>query len=88
MKEFPEISTVELLPLLLNIDNEIIWIILVYRPPGGQKNIFFYQLLQELRMIEETCHHRMILCVDFHMDQMFQENVNALQVLLQEFNLC
>ena len=38
-------------------------------------------------MIEETRHHRMILCGDFNMDQLLQENVNALQRLLQEFNL-
>ena len=29
----------------------------------------------------------MILCGDFNMDQMPQENVNAFQRLLQEFNL-
>ena len=29
----------------------------------------------------------MILCGDYNMDQMLQENVNALQRLLQEFNL-
>ena len=38
-------------------------------------------------MIEETCHHRMILCGDFNLDQLLQENVNAFQRLLQEFNL-
>ena len=87
MKEFPEISTIELLPLLMNFDNEIVLIVLVYRPPGGQRDVFLYQLLQELSMIEETRHHRMILCGDFNLDQLLQENVNAFNRLLQEFNL-
>ena len=87
VKEFPEISTIELLPLLMDFDSEIILIILVYRPPGGQRDVFLYQLLQELSMIEETRHHRMILCGDFNLDQLLQENVNAFQRLLQEFNL-
>ena len=87
MKEFPEISTIELLPLLMDFDSEIILIILVYRPPGGQRDVFLYQLLQELSKIEETRHHRMILCGDFNLDQLLQENVNAFSRLLQEFNL-
>ena len=61
MKEFPEISTIELLPLLMNFDGEIILIILVYRPPGGQKHAFIYQSLQKLTMNEKICHQRMIL---------------------------
>ena len=71
VKEFPEISSIELLPLLVNIDSEIILIILVYRLPGGQREVFMYQLPQELSMIEETRHPRMILCGDFNMNQMF-----------------
>ena len=84
VKEFSEI---ELLPLLMDFDNEIILIILVYRPPGGQRDVFLYQLLQELSMIEKTRCHMMILCGDFNLDQLLQENVNAFQRLLQEFNL-
>ena len=38
-KEFPETSSIELLPFLINIDSEIILIISAYRPPGGQRFI-------------------------------------------------
>ena len=61
----------------MNIDNEIIFTVLVYWPPGEQKDVDLYQLLQELRMIEETRHHRMILCGDFNMDQLLQENKSS-----------
>ena len=70
----------------MDFDSEIILIILVYRPRGGQIDVFLYQLLQELSKIEETRHHRMILCGDFNLDQLLQENVNAFQRLLQESN--
>ena len=53
-KEYSESLSIELLPLLMNIDYEIVWVILVYRPPGGQRDLFIYQLLQELSMLEET----------------------------------
>ena len=29
----------------MNIDGKIILIVLVYRPPGGQRDLFIYQLL-------------------------------------------
>jgi hypothetical protein len=38
-------------------------------------------------MIEETHHHRMILCGDFNLNQLLQENVIAFLRLPQEFNL-
>ena len=61
-KEFPETSSIELLPLLMNIDDEIILIILFYRPLGGQRDLFIYQLQQELSMLGQTCHYSTILC--------------------------
>ena len=85
-KEFPETSSIELLPLLMNIDGEIMLIILVYRPPGGQRDLFIYQLLQEISMLEETPHYRTILCGDFNLDYMLQENVDAFQQLCEYFN--
>ena len=59
---FPETTSIQLLRLLINIDGKIIVIVLVYRPPVGQRNSFIYQLLQALSMLEETCHYRTILC--------------------------
>ena len=84
-KEFPEISSIEFLPLLINIDGEIVLVILVYRPPGGQRDLFLYELLQELSMLEETQHYRTILLGDFNLDQMLQENVFAFQQLCEYF---
>ena len=84
VKEFSEISSIELFPLLMNMDGEIILIILIYVPLGGQRDVFMYQLLQELSIIEETRYHWIILCDDFNIDHMLQENVNAFQRLLQE----
>ena len=43
-KEFPETSSIELFPLLMNIDGEIMLIILVYRTPKGQRALFIYRL--------------------------------------------
>ena len=84
-KEFPETSSIELLPLLINIDGDIILVVLVYRPPGGHRDVFLYELLQELRMLEEIQHYRTILLGDFNLDQMLQENVHAFQQLCEYF---
>ena len=70
----------------MNINGKIILIVLVYRPPGGQRDLFIYQLLQELSMLEETHYYRTILCGDFNLDQMIQENVDAFQQLREYFN--
>ena len=74
----------------MNIDGKIILIVLVYRPPGGQRDLSIYQLLQELSMLEETQHYRTILLGDFNLDQMLQENVHAFQQLCEyfKFNQC
>ena len=85
-KEFPEILMIEMLPVLMNIDGELVLLILVYRPPGGQRDVFIYQLLQQLSMIDEIHRYRTIVLGDFNTDQMLQENVNAYQQLCDRYN--
>ena len=71
----------------MNIDGKIILIVLVYRPPGGERDLFIFQLFQELSMLEETRQYRTILCGDFSLDQMIQDNVqDNFQQLREYFN--
>ena len=76
-KEYELASNMEMLPLLLRIDNSLILLVLVYRPPGGPRNEFIDQLSHEIALIDDTRKYRTIVLGDFNSDQMLQENVNA-----------
>jgi hypothetical protein len=75
-----------MLPVLMEIDDEIILLVLVYRPPGGQRDIFIYQLYQQLTMIDDVERYRTIILGDFNTDQLLRENVDAYQQLCQRYS--
>ena len=70
----------------MNTWGEIILTILVYRPPGGQRDVFMYQFLQKHSMLEEAHNFKTILCGDFNCDQIVKENVDAFQQLCKYLN--
>ena len=84
-REYPTITEIEMLPVLMEIDDEIILLVLVYRPPGGQRDVFVYQLYQQLTMLDDVERYRTILLGDFNTDQFLQENVDAYHQLCQRY---
>ena len=75
-KEYELPSEMEMLPLLLRIENSMVLLVLVYRPPGGPRNAFIDQLSHEIALIDDTKKYRTIALGDFNSDKMLQENVN------------
>ena len=86
LKEFPTVNEIEMLPVLLSIDNQHVLVVVVYQPPGRPRNVFPYQLLQQLSFLDEVKTYRTILVGDFNADQMLPENVTAYADLCQHFN--
>lgn len=86
VKEFPTVNEIEMLPVLLKIDDEQVLVILVYQPPGRPRNVFPYQLLQQLERLDDIQSCRTILIGDFNADQLLPENVDAYTDLCQHFN--
>ena len=87
VKEFQTINDLQMLPVLLMIENEYVLVIVVYQPPGAPRNVFPYQLLQQLERLNEVRTYRTIIVGDFNADQMLHENVIAYADLCQRFNL-
>ena len=87
VKQFPTINDIQMLPVLLMIGDENVLVIVVYQPPGRPRNVFPYQLLQQLELIEEVRTYRTIIVGDFNADQMLAENVSAYADLSHRFNL-
>jgi exonuclease III len=86
IKEFPAVNEIEMLPVLLQINDEHVLIVLVYQPPGRPRNVFPYQLLQQLSRLNEVQTYRTIVLGDFNADHMLSENVTAYAELCQRFN--
>ena len=87
VKEFHPINEIQMLPALLMIGNEYVLLIVVYQPPGVPRNVFPYQLLQQLERLSEVRMYRTIIVGDFNADQMLLENVTAYADSSQRFNL-
>ena len=86
-KEYPVISDIEMLPVLLRVDESMVLLVLVYRPPSGPRNMFIDQLNQQISLIEEASIYRTIILGDFNTDQMLPENVNAYQSFCHQHKL-
>ena len=90
LKQFSYVGLLEILPVLLNINGENIFLTLVYRPPGPigtfVDNITdaLEQILRENAIFEEF---RTIILGDFNWDQMLQEHVRTFLPLSSRFNL-
>jgi exonuclease III len=83
VKQFPTISDIQMLPVLIKMDDEYVLLVLVYQPPGRPRNVFPYQLLQQLSHLDEVSTCRTIVLGDFNADQMLPENVAAYADLCQ-----
>ena len=86
VKEFPTINEIQMLPVLLMIGDETVLVIVVYQPPGVPRNVFPYQLLQQLQHLDEVKIYRTVLIGDFNADQILPENVDAYNDFGQRFN--
>ena len=90
LKQFPYVGVLEILPVLLQIDVEIIFLVLVYRPPGPigtfVTNIIHTmdQIMSENPITEE---YRTMVIGDFNWDQMLPGHVESLFPFSTHFNL-
>ena len=90
LKQYSYYGCLEMLPVLLQIDNEIIFLVLVYRRPGPIGNFVdnitqtMDQILRENPISEEF---RTMVIGDFNWDQMLPEHVATLIPFSSRFNL-
>ena len=84
IEEIQTTNTLEILPVLVEIRNECILIVLVYRTPGPL-GTFINDLIEQLRDLPTQ--HRVIILGDFNADQMLPANEETFVPLIEEFNL-
>ena len=90
LKHYPYVGILEILPVLLQIDNEVIFLVLVYRRPGPigafVNNItqVISQILRENPISEII---RTMVIGDFNWDLMLPEHVTTLIPFSSHFNL-
>ena len=90
IKQYNYSGTLEVLPVLLKVDHETIFLVVVYRPPGPIRNFAntFMEVLDSLiieNQIQEKC--RLLIVGDFNLDQMLPEHVTLFEPLCSRFNL-
>lgn len=78
-------STLELLPVVMKIEDEHVLVLLIYRPPGPI-GTFIEQLRIELGFLP-TDKYRTLILGDFNLDQNLAENEQILFPLLTDFKL-
>ena len=83
IKEFSTSGNLQLLPVLLKVENEQIFLLLLYRPPGSA-GTFVYELMQQISMLslDNYGEYRTLIVGDFNLDQMADENVRLLQPII------
>ena len=74
----------ETLPLIVEVQNEQIFLVLVYRKPGKIES-FKNNLVFELSCLPKS--NRTLVVVDFNMDQMLHGNVEKCEPFLSQFQL-
>ena len=72
IKEFETTHALEMLPVLFEIENECVLVVLVYRAPGPL-GTFINDLIEQLNNLP-TREHRTVLIGDFNFDQMLPKN--------------
>ena len=77
-------SVLEVLPIVLEIENEAILLVIVYHMPGPLCSLIgdFISLINEW-----PTQHRMLIVGDFNLDQVLLEHVAKVNPLIQNFNL-
>ena len=76
-------STIEILPIVLEINKETSLLVIVYRAPGPVGSFIdeFIFLMNELPI-----QYRILIVGDFNFDQMLPENVANIAHLIQSFD--
>ena len=80
--EYEVLSATEMLPLLIQVRNENILLIIVYRT--GPIGNFINDLMDDLSYLPTK--YRTFIVGDFNLDQMLEENVQLFQPLINQFN--
>ena len=83
-KEFSTSGLLQVLPVAMKIEDELVLLVLVYRPPGA-RGTFVYELTQLLTMLD-IHRYRTIVLGDFNLDQMLPENIEAFGGFCTQFN--
>ena len=84
IQEFETRNTLEILPVVIEIENEHVLLVLVYRPPGAVGS-FIDNLIEEITQLPTT--YRTLIIGDFNLDQMLSENIEKINPLFAHFNL-
>ena len=84
IEEFETTTTLEILPVVMEIENEHVLLVLVYRPPGAVGS-FINNLIDELTQLPTA--YRTLIVGDFNLDQMLRENIEKINPLIAQFNL-
>ena len=82
IREFETSNALEILPVVIQVENEYVLLVLVYRTPVGN---FINDLIGELTQLPTE--YRMLIVGDFNLDQMLHENVEKMNPLIAQFNL-
>ena len=84
IEEIQTSNALEILPVLIEIENERVLLVLVYRKPGPLGN-FIYELVEQVT--ELPTENRVLIVGDFNLDQMLPENIEKLNPIIEHFNL-
>jgi hypothetical protein len=89
IKKLNYIGTLEILPVLLEINEEILFLVVVYRP-NGPIGTFVNTLINTIDSLvteNQIQKHRKIIIGDFNWDQMLPEHVTTFTPLCSHLNL-
>ena len=84
IQKFETSKTLEILPVLMDIENETILVLLLYRPPGSV-GTFITDLMSQVS--ELPTQYRILILGDFNLDQMLPENVKKINPIISQFHL-
>ena len=82
--EFQTTHSLEMLPVLVEIEKELVLIVLLYRAPGPL-GTFINDLIEELDDLPTT-EYKTLVVGDFNLDQMLIENEEKFNPIITEFN--
>ncbi len=77
-------STLEILPVLMDICNETVLVVLLYRPPGPI-GTFIMDLMTQVSILPTQ--YRILILGDFNLDQLLDQNVGRIHPILTTFTL-
>ena len=84
IQEFETSKTLEILPVLMDIEDETVLVVLLYRPPGTI-GTFITDLMTQIS--ELPTQYRILILGDFNIDQMLPGNVQKINPIISQFHL-